>query len=764
MSDGFLPGPSNAARHQAGTPRPGSNRAFAPEAAFEPEDQGTEGKHLRDYLRVLYKRRWIAAATVIVVAGLGILQSFLAIPVYEAKAQLLIELDNPSIVNFKEVVQSGSDYNMDYYPTQHRILQSRSLAKRTIETHNLWKLFEAPPKPAWTLRGTLASAKAQAIAVIKKPFQGERPAAEPRAPDETEKQSGVIDAFLSGLAIVPIRNSRLVEVKYTSTDPVQAMTLVNALSQAYIEQNAEFRSGTTREASNWLQERLDEQRKKVEASELSLQKYREGNGAVPVEGRENIIVQRLGDMNQAVTTARTERIQKEALYRQLLEIQQNNSALDTFPAILSNTFIQQQKVMIADLQRQHAQLAERLGDKHPEMVKVTSAIKTAEQKLQLEITKVTESVHNEYLAAEAQEKSLAQALEAQKREALDMNRAGIEFSVLTREAESNRQIYQTLLQRANEMGITGELKTNNVRLIDAAELPRAAVAGKSTSMMMSLLLGLLAACGLVFFLEYLDNRIKTPDEIHNDLGLAFMGMVPVTAGNGHESLLINNGAAAPFLEAFRTVRTNVLFSSIAPERRSIVVSSTAPGEGKTVVSTNLAIALAQAGQRVLAIDGDMRRPQVHERFGMSAEPGLSNLLVGDAKRHQVVHASNIPNLWVLPSGKIPPNPAELLSSKGFRELVALAESEFDWVIVDSPPLMAVTDGAVIAHSVTNVLFVVAADKTPKEAAKMALHSLNGANAHVLGAVLNRVNLNGHRYYYSKYYRREYGNYYSKQPT
>lgn len=726
-----------------------------------------EGKHLRDYVRAIYKRRWIATAVFVVVSGLGILQGFLAVPVYESTAQLLIDLENPSVVDFKDVVQSGNDFNMDYYPTQYRILQSRSLARRAIETHNLAKYLEAPPKETWSLRSMLGSARSSVIAWVKKPFVSDESAVpvEPKAPDETVRQANLIDSFLSGLTIAPIRNSRLVEIKYRSTDPGTAAAMVNALAEAYIRQNAEFRSGTTRDAQTWLAERLDEQRKKVEASEQALQTYRESHETVPSENGQNIVVQRLANMNDAVTNARTERIQKEALYRQLAGLQENQAALDTFPAILANSFIQQQKVQLAELQREQAQLSERLGDKHPEMVKVMSAIATAQDKLRVEITKVTESVRNEYLAAEAQEKSLSAALEGQKGEAMTMNRAGIEYGVLTREAESNRQIYQTLLQRANETGITGELKTNNVRLIDAAEVPRSAIAGRSTSILTSLAIGLVIACGFVFFLDYLDDRIKNPDDIQSQLGLPFVGMVPSAKTRGYESkLFIGDGAPGPFAEAFRAVRTSVLFSVSTTDQRSVVVTSTAPGEGKTVVSLNLAITLAQAGQRVLLLDADMRRPQVHERFGMAREPGLSNLIAGSVEPVDVIRASSTDGLFVVTAGALPPNPAELLSSKRFAAFLEQAQRDYDWVVLDTPPLMAVTDAAVVANLARNVLFVIAADKTPKEAARMALHHLGSSNAHIIGAVLNRVNIERDYYYYSKYYRRDYGNYYAKAPA
>ena len=483
-----------------------------------------------------------------------------------------------------------------------------------------------------------------------------------------------------------------------------------------------------------------------------------------MEDRQNIVVQRLADLNGAVTVARTERIGKEARYRQLTVIQDSLADLDTFPDILANTFIQQQKAHLAELERQAAQLSENLGERHPEMLQVRSGIQTANARLQGEIGKVVDSVRNEFEAARARERSMMAELEAQKAEALAMNRTGIEYGVLEREAESNRQIYQSLLQRANETGVAGELRTSNIRIVDEAEVPTGPASPRiGLNLLLALFVGSMFAVGLAFFFEYLDNRIKTPDEIKTHLGLPFLGLIPLISKKESRdgALLLNNGVPANFAEALRTVRTNLMFSSAAEGARSVVVTSTGPGEGKSVVASNVGIGLAQAGQRVLLIDADMRHPQIHERFGQTAEPGLSNLTVGNAKVSEVVRKTTVPGLWILPSGKVPPNPAELLSSQRFQVFLSSLDEHFDWVIIDTPPVLPVADATIVAHVVTGVLFVVGAEMTNRRAADVALEQLTQANARFAGAVLNRVNLVRNSYYYSQYYRREYAKYYQQ---
>ena len=451
------------------------------------------------------------------------------------------------------------------------------------------------------------------------------------------------------------------------------------------------------------------------------------------------------------------------MYRQLEATAHDLDAIDSIPSVISNAFIQNIRAEIADLQREHAELSEDLGARHPDMIKVQSALHVAAARLRAEIDKVVESIHNEFLAAQAQERSLAQELEAQKREALAMDETGIGYGVLARDAESNRQIYESLLQRAKETGVSAELRSGNIRVIDRAEIPGAPVSPRrGLILLVSLLAGGMGGIGLAFFFEYLDNRIKTPEELQTHLGLPWLGLVPAVPPRkltASRPLLINNGVPPRFSEAFRTVRTGVLFST-TDSKRSLVITSTGPGEGKSVVASNLGIGLAQSQQRVLLIDGDLRRPALHTMLDCDQEPGLSNLLVGDAKSADVLRKTSIPGLWLLTAGKVPPNPAELLGSETFKAFLDSLAEHFDWILIDSPPVMAVTDAAVLAHAAAGIIFVVGAEMTSRHVAKQALDQLEAANDWFVGGILNRVDLDRNAYYYSQYYRSQYQRYYT----
>ena len=722
-----------------------------------------EEKHLVDYLRVIYKRRWVAIPAFLIVLVVGVINTYRETPIFQARAQILIEKDSSKVAGLNDLFASQDGwYNDEFYQTQYRILQSRSLARRAVAAmklgeHPAYKR-QATAGPSFNLMGTaVAGAVAVKHAVFGKPQPAPR---EARTVGESEAEAALVDTFLGALTVLPVRNSRLVDLRFVSTEPTLAADMANALAKAYIQQNLEYKFNTSKDASAWLEEQLAEQRKKVEESEAALQQYREAHDAVAVEDRQNIVVQRLAEMNAAVTKAKTARIEKEALYNQLRSME-SAGALDSFPAVLANEYVQSIKTELGALQRQQAQLAEKFGDRHPEMIRTRSAIQSTETKLRLEVQKVVDSVRSEFESARAQEVSLSGALNQQKGEALSLNRKGIEYSVLSREAESNRQIYESLLQRTKETGISGDFKATNIRVVDQAEVPKSPfLPRRQRDISLAGLTGLVLALGLVFFFEYLDNRIKTPQELRATLNVPFLGMVPSV--NGDHQALITQTVPPQFAEAIRSVRTNVLFSSAEEGAHVVVITSAGPGEGKSVVSSNLAVSLAQAGQRVLLVDADMRRPRVHEIFDMPQEPGLSNLLVGDCKPSEAVRKwAAVSGVCVLPAGMIPPNPAELLGSKRFEEYLLTLGGHFDWVIVDSPPVLAVADAAVVANGASGVIFVVGADQTSRQAAREAVHQLQSAHARVIGAVLNRVDLERNPYYYAHYYRKEYAKYYAK---
>jgi succinoglycan biosynthesis transport protein ExoP len=745
---------SRIADASAAGPASRSFQGFIPNSGHTP--------HLRDYLKILSKRRWLAGGAFLIVALGTAVYNYTATSIYEARVKLLIEAGEPNYVSFKEVVQETTA-SADYYQTQYDLLKSRSLARKTIESLKLWN--GVPSTRSRTVMGELSAG----LGWIGSLFHNEKKttsAGEDSVAADAMRESRAIDSVLATINVSPVRNSRIVNLTVESRDPRLAMQVANVHARGYIEQNTEFKFLTAKEATDWLTDRLAEQKQQVANAEAALQRYREQHDVIPAEDSQNIVVQKLTQLNAALTTAKTNRLAKEAIYTQLKAVQGDPTAVDAFPDVVRNESIQTKRDQLTTLKRQEQDLVQvrKLGPTHPEVEKVHRDIASLESQLQTEIAAVVRLVRSEYESALAQEKNLTDALEGQKREALTMSKESIQFGQLQREADSTRQIYQNLLAQAKETGVSNQLRTTNVRIIDLAEEPRSpSRPDRLFNMAAGLLSGLLLGVSLAFFIEYLDNRIKTPDEIKIHLGLPPLGLLPMVRNSDSKSgyPLLSDASSVKLTEAFRTFRTNVLFSSAETGSRSLMITSTGPSEGKTLVSGNLAVSLAEAGLRVLLVDADMRRPKQNDVFGVTSEPGLSDLLVGNAKASESVRKTSFAGLWILPAGRIPPNPAELLGSNRFDEFLRSLREHFDWVLIDTPPVMAVADASIVAHKVTGVVFVVGADMVSRHAAVTALEQLENAQAKLIGGVLNRVDLDRHAYYYSQYYRKEYAEYYTR---
>lgn len=740
----------------------------------------------RNAVRIIRRRGWPAATVAVIVFVGAVVHAFTRVPVYEAKARILIEADRGNPAGLKDPLEEDRSSVTDYQ-TQLMILHSRSLARATMQSLGIWDRPPAPqtqpqakPEPG-SFSAFLVAVRDAARGITSQLWTPSATVAVPAAPAsevagntpdrETGDETNKIDGFLSGLRVSPVPATRLVDVYYASVNPSEAAQNVNALVTNFIRENAEARMTASKDVINWLNERLVEQRAALEASEAALQQYRTEHNIVSIGEEASLSVQKLTELTAAVTKAKTDRIQKEAMAKQLHAVKGDSSALESFPAVLADPVVQRLRSELVSLQQQQAQVAEKYGDKHPTLIKVREQVNAAEARLRGEVGRVLNAVTREFEAARATEASLAQTLEAQKRETLSRNGNDVELVLLQRDAESNRQIWQNLQQRVNEFAVTRERRTSNVRIVDGAEVPQSPV---GESVRKNLRYGALGAMFLglcvAFCLEYFDSHVKTPGQIKTELGLPFLGLVPLTGAREPASapLLITTnltyhqkGIPPGFGEAFRKLRTNVRLSMPEDGMQPLLITSAGMGEGKTVVATNLATTLALAKYRVLLIDADLRRPRLHKVFGLKQEPGLSNLIVGQTPASEAVQKTTVPGLSVLTSGTLPPNPSELLESKRFREFMAQLGRYFDWVLIDSPPLLPVTDAMVLAHEVSGVILVVSADATPLQAARTAIEQLDTARARILGAVLNRVDLKRRAYYYANHYREEDERYYRR---
>jgi capsular exopolysaccharide synthesis family protein len=699
---------------------------------------------IRRIIRVLYRRRWIVAGLTAACLLGAILYLRMSTPLYQARVKLLIEPENPNVVTFKEVVDENTA-KLDYYQTQLGILRSRTLARRTLDAVKLWDRPEFAAAPGgWR---ALAGGSFAALGLGTGPDVHL---------NETTVQSRAIDRFLARLTLSYRADNRLLDIGFELPDARLATTVANSFAEAYIDQNRELRLRASREASDWLNARLAEQRREVEATETALQRYREANADVSLVEQQNVATQKLADLSSAATRARMERIDAESQYRRLEAVQGNPAASGTLPLVLSNTVVQQLKSELATLQREQTTLAEKFGDKHPDVRRVNAAVDRVQEQLRQEVSTITESVHNQMLAAQTKERSLIGALEDQKRQALELNRRTIQYDVLQREATGSRQMFESLLQRAKETQLSSELNTSNIRIVDPAEVPLSpAWPRTSVILLLALMLGVPLGMGTALAAEYFDDRLTSPEDIKEALGIRCLGIAPaVRRKPGELELLALDEQASPhFSEAVQTVRANLVLSG-GRSLRSVLVMSARPDEGKTTTAVSLAVSLARTGRRVLLIDGDLRRSRLHTIFDQPLEPGLSDVLRGTTALHAAIRTSHHDNLSILPAGVASVSPGDLLQVEALSEHLVSHLREFEWVIIDSPPALVAADATSLAQVVSGILFVVGARMTTAQEAKLALEQIAPTGTRVMGAVLSRPDLTMMPDYltgYGKYY-------------
>ncbi len=646
-----------------------------------------------------------------------------------------------------------------YFQTQYRILQSRGLARRVVTYPEIARApelrGEGPVSPS--IGRALVSARSWIWTAVTSAFT-DTPPAELPAPDETATERTLTGAVVGGIEVVPIRGTQLVDVSFVSTDPQLAADAANALVQEYVTQNLENRLAIVQKSLDWLTGEIQRQQAVVEQGERALADYRESQNALSLDEQQNIVVSRLNQLNTAVTSARTTRLQRETLYNQVQALGEADLT-ESLPTIIATPQVQQASGRLLELQREQATLSQRYGERHPDMVRVAAEIEDARRQLQVSVVRAKEAIRSDYEAAVTEERNLSAALEAQKNASMDLDRKSVDYTILDREAGSNRQVYEQLLQRENELRVTSNSQANNVQIVDLAEVPNAPFSPRpGRELFIAILLGLGLSIGTAFGLNHLDDTIKTPEDITNQLRLPFLGLVPAVKGKVAPMLFGN--APHDFGEAFRAIRTSLVFTSGAESTRIILVTSAQPFEGKTTTSCNLAMALALSSVRVLLIEADMRRPGLHQYFGLQNTVGLSHLLTKQSRIRDAIQRTSDPNLFVMTAGVVPPNPSELLASGRMKDLIkSLASSPFDWVIIDTPPVLAVTDAVVLAPQASGVVFVLGSRMTQKRQVERAVEMLMASSPKALGVVLNRVDFDRDKYYYSHYYGYQYTSYY-----
>jgi succinoglycan biosynthesis transport protein ExoP len=739
-------------------PKPSSPPA--PPAPASAPVQGHE-PHLFDRLSVLYKYRWASITIFIAAVGWVMVDSYTSVPRYRATARVLIEEPNADVATPSEMARGVPVGDPEVFmQTQLRIMRGRDMAVRVSEKIDLTRV------PEFNGQGPKPTPLAQSIAAIKYyaawPYRLITSAQPPPValPDDAGS-GGYVDGLLGRLEVAQVRGSQLVDVSFQSSDPEFAARAVNVFAEEYVSENLRLKVESLEKSAVWLTGEVERQGKLVQQSELALAQYKEKQDAGALDSGQNIVAASLTQFNEALTRARTSRMQKENQWKQ---VQGAGQDLDSLSIILSNASVQNLRAQVNQLQQDKNQVTERYGEKHPNYQKVISQLANVEGQLKIEIQKAVQNARTEYESALAQERDLQQQLNKSKVAATDLSRKGVDYSALERQAESNRTVYNQLLTQEKQLRVVANSRTNNVRLVDRAETPKSPFSpNHRRDWVYAIAVGLALGLAVAFGIDYLDDTVKTPDDITRRLKLKFLGLVPIVSGERHP--LISGPVPHDFGEAYRSIRTSLTAQLPGNGARVVAVASSQPLEGKTTTAVNIAMALAVGGARVLLIDADMRRPSVHKALRMTNDRGLSQLLAGQARMREVVQRTHDPNLLTITAGRTPANPSELLASDRMRALLAgLETGPFDWIIIDTPPVLAVTDAVILAPLVGAVTFVIGAEMTRWRLAERAVETLLGSNPRNVLAVLNKVNFGRNKYYYSRYYGHQYKNYYAESPA
>ncbi len=702
--------------------------------------------HLYDYLLVLRKHQWLILSFMLAVVTIVTISTFRMQPVYNATARIEIDRENANILPFPGA--DSYDYMMDlenYIETQSKILTSETLALQTIRNTGLSARpeFSSPNGPSEAMAsGSLANQK--------------------RPPELGE--------FLGSLSVKRVPNSRLMDVSFESTDSQLAARIVNAHIASYIEQNFRSKYEATTQASTWLADQLSELKIKVQKSEDARIAYERQNQIWTLDDKQNITTQRLSDINKQLTDAQSERMRKESLY----EFAKSGN-LDAVPQVQSDAGLAELLRKRNDLSSQYNDGLSQYGPNFPRVQRLQGQLKDLDASIEKEKKKIVDVLESDYREARQRESMLTQALDQQKAAANQMAEKLVEYNILKREAEANKALYEGLMTKLKETAISLGLRSSNIRIVDPAMIPSApSRPAKTRNITLAFLVGLVGGIGLALMREYLDNTVKSPDDVETLSRLPSLAVVPQFAssnGSSKRQGLLQGFAAngqdkrielvaqhlpkSQMSEAFRALRTSILLSQADHPPQVILVTSALPREGKTTAAANLAVTLAQLGDSTVLVDADLRKPGIGRllNLGSGKYAGLSSYLAGVSSLDLVsVPHPAIPNLVAIPTGPLPPNPADLLSSHKLADAIAELRTKFKFIVIDSPPIMAATDAVILSVQADGVLLVVRSGETPKEAFTRTRDLLTSVKCHILGVVLNAVDSSAPDYYYSyRYY-------------
>ncbi|MFC2166822.1 GumC family protein [Acidobacteriota bacterium] len=730
---------------------------------------------LFDFLQIAQKRKWIIIATVMIMVVIGGVYTFTRTPLYRAQARILLDTPASTIMNMDELF-APSYASEGYLSTQLKLLQSRTIAERVARK---LKLADRPEvhrlnQKKETLIKTIKDFVVRWVVPREKEPEG-GVTQEQREEDPHSKYAWVVG---QGLGIQQDEDTKIVNIFFTSSQPSLASDIANTIIQEFIDFVVELRYDATRQASEFLSEQQTQLKNEMEAKERELQKYGEDKKILFTDAEKNVVGM-FENLNSAYMNAILDRIRKEQFYREI-----RGMDVDSIPLTVSNSLLTSLRSEYINLNKDYQSKTKVLKPDHPEMKNLQRSLTTVRNSLAAELGKAQEASYSEYQAALTSEKNFESELEKQRREVIDMNNNAIYYKSLDIEIQNIRTLLNGLATRQSETLVSARLrglKTSNIKIIDSALVPGSPFSpNKKRNIIMSVILGLFLGAGLAFFVDYMDNTVKGPEEVEKLVGLPSLGVIPALSANnsnnnyhyqyhsqqyGEENPESSNGneeikeielvnhfyPKLHLCEDYRTVRTSILFSHAGNSPETIVFTSCFPQEGKTSTITNTAISFGQLEKKVLLIDCDLRKPRLHKIFEARNRIGLSSCLIGISSVENAIQETAVENLWLLPSGLHPPNPAELINSQKMIEVLDEVKKDFDVVFLDAPPVLAVIDPVILASLVDAVVFVLKDGKTSRKPLIKAVSELNKAQANIIGVVFNEVKMKK-KGYNSPYYK------------
>lgn len=748
----------------------------APVAGLPGHHGGNEGEvHLLDRLSVLYRYRKVVLTVLVVVVLAGVVQTMTTTPEYEASATVQVDEPQflPGLQSSYDSMMADNDLELE---TQMQLLRSRDLAAEVIGPLQLANNpeFNGEGAAPTGFGGAVSSIGARIVKPIRGLFGGGEPAPEPipagANPAEIPTANAgrtmkdqLVDSFLERLDVGPIPGTRTLEVRFISRDPVVAANAANALSEYYVNTNLDRLKGGRSETVKLLQDEKDKVEKGLKDIEQQMTDFRTNENVQALADPAQLATsyfEAKSRLDEATEIAR----QARERYESVANLPENDPALDTHPEMYASAEVQQWRRTLSDRQATFDRIRSQLGEEHDSYRAAQQDVANARAEVNRARALVIERLRNEMIVADRTRTVRQNYLSEIDRYRTQVNSKGIDYASLQRMQEAQAGLLETLTTQLAEQGAQASAIRNNVWIVQRAVPPAAPFKPDvSRNLLISLFLGFALAGALAFGLDYLDDTIKTPEDITRKLRVPFLGLVPSVRGD--KQPVLSGPVPHDFGEAYRALRTSLVFTSGGESTRIITCTSAQPLEGKTTTACNLAMVLAFGGSRVLLIDADMRRPGVHKALKINNTVGLSHLLVGQARVREAIQRTSDPNFCVMTAGRTPPNPSELLSSERMKQLIAnLKQGPFDWVVIDTPPVLAVTDAVILTPLVDGVTFVLGAEMTRRRLAERAVQMLMVSRPKVVGAVLNRVNFDRNKYYYSRYYGYQYKSYYGSGST